>query len=403
MRLRHVLAFVGALGFGSLSVARADESAVTLRLPDAIGRASAAPTARLAAAQVTATAAEVGVAGIVPNPRLSLGTTTATAIVTAGVTVFLPVFGQVGVAKDAARAQVATREDAAAVAVADAKLAAALAWIDLWAAEGERDLARDEASRSARVADAARGRESEGSAPKLDVLRSEAEKARADAEVAATAQAVRAAEARLALALGEDASTRRYATAGEPFTEVDRPPVTNDAALVQAHPLVRTARAAVSESDAVLARARRARFPLLALQVWGNLAKRQAPENDLQFTLTFDIPLFDGPLVSRADAQRALAQVGATSAELDVAARITVARAEADAAIARARALADAVAPAADEAAALALEGYQHGAIDLTAVLSAEQAAAQTRLLVLRARADRGRAIARLRWAAGWP
>jgi outer membrane protein TolC len=402
MRSAIVLAVVGLLGATSVT-ARADEAPATLSLNDALSRAEGAPSARLAAVQVDVTAAEVGVAGIFPNPRVSLGTTTATALVTAGVTVFLPVFGQVGLAKDAARAQVSTRAEAARVALADAKLAAALAWIDLWLAERERDVARDEAVRSARVVDVARAREAEGSAPRLDVLRSEAERARADAEATATKQLVGAAEARLALALGEDAATHHYATTGSPFGEADRPPAANDPAAVRAHPLVRTARASVAESDAVLARMRRARFPLLALQVWGNVLKRQAPENDLQFTLTFDIPLFDGPLVTRADTQRALAQVGATSAELDVAARIAAARAEADAAITRTHALTDAVAPAQDEAAALALEGYEHGATDLTAVLAARQAVAQTRLLVVRAEADRGRAIARLRWAAGTP
>lgn len=399
--------FVASLLVASLAcsaAARAEAPPRSIAIGEALDLAATGATQpRVATAQVDVARTEIAVAGIFPNPRVALGTTTATALLTGSVVFFLPVFGQVGVARDAGRAQVATREANLGAAKLDARLAAALAWIDLWLAEHESAIARDEATRSERVATVARAREDEGSSPHLDVLRAEADAARALAEADALAIGVRAQEARLALALGADAQTEHYVTRGAPLGEVDVPPASSDMSAIAQHPLVRTADAAVREADASAARAGRARFPILALQVGGTFFKRQAPENDVQFGIALDIPIFDGPLVTRADSQRVLAAVAADGARVDASGRLAAARAEALAAIGRARATAEKVLPAAEQAAALSIEAYEHGALDLTAVLAAEQTLAQTRLSAVRTEAERGRAIARLRWAAGLP
>ena len=83
--------------------------------------------------------------------------------------------------------------------------------------------------------------------------------------------------------------------------------------------------------------------------------------------------------------------------------RATLAGALADysAAVSRHEAQLHQVAPAAREAAELALEAYQSGGLDLTATLAAEQALSDARLAAARFTADRARAFATLEHAAG--
>ncbi|HEX4403991.1 MAG TPA: TolC family protein, partial [Polyangia bacterium] len=146
--------------------------------------------------------AQVEVAGALANPTLTLQSARLTARVSAGVSVPVPLFGQRATAVAASRADAESVRLDTTVLRIEARWSATRAWLDLWEAQ-ERARTTELAAREAeRLAAIAAERFASGSAPRLDAVRTSADRARARAEAQATSASVAAAGARLAISLG---------------------------------------------------------------------------------------------------------------------------------------------------------------------------------------------------------
>lgn len=373
--------------------AAAADGARGIALDEAVHLAeSAAPAALVQEARARAAEAEVGVAGALRNPQVLVGTTTASAQFVGGASISVPLFGQRGAAIDAARAGAHAAAVEAAVGRADVRLAATVAWVDLWLAEREIALAREDGARFERLRAAAEDRFEQGAAPRIDVLRAKADAHRARAAASALEAQRDAISSQLAALVGRDPAAP-LATTGEP-----RSAPREAAVSVAQHPLVARTRARLSAADAVVSRERRARWPLLSfsIQEW-----YQARNPDTRGFLTVDVPLFDGPSVDRAVLQARAARVEADAARVDAEAEVVRVRALFNAADRRCKSAVDDVLPVAKETADLAEEAYQDGALDLTTTLAAAQSLSAAKLTAARAIAERARAAATLDRLAG--
>ncbi|MFO0682209.1 MAG: TolC family protein [Sandaracinus sp.] len=380
--------------------AHALTTAQVLRLAD-----ERAPDVSVAEAQASVAQSEVGVAGILPTPRIGGGVS----VDYAGILdlfVQLPIFGQLDTATDAARARAQLASASIDVARLDARLAAVLAWTDLWLAERLATLASDEAARRERLEEIATAREAEGTASHLDVIRASADAARARAEDEAQARVVRAAAARLAGAIGEAPGERALTTGGDPLTGGDPESETEAAARLEAHPLVARADDGVEAADAAAVHEHRSRWPRLGIQV-SDWIHRANDAHDVRVMLTMDLALFDEPRIGRADAVRAQARVEADAVRTRLRAGIASAREDLAATQSRCAAQEAEVLPRAREAADLARAGYEEGSVDLTTTLAAAQALADAERALAGCWADRARAAARHAHAEGrtddWP
>lgn len=360
-----------------------------------------APDVLLSNARAETVRADVNVAGMYPNPRITVGTTSGTAVVYGNLFIALPLFGQVGTAVDAADAQARVAEAGLEVSRLDARLAVSMAWWALWQANGELRIALDNAARRQRLLDTAQARFSEGAAPRLDVLRAQTEVRRAHGEAAALIEQRVGAVARLAVLLGGTDHGLPDVT-GDPNLGPLLLTDTQVESLLADHPLVRRARQLLHAADAVVTREHRARWPLVGVQVGGSFFERQPPPaHDVSVGITVEIPLFNGPLVARAETARRAATTEFETVVVQLRARLLGARADYLSALRRHEAIVNDVLPAAQEAADLAAEAYQSGGLDLTGTLAAEQTRADTLLAVVRATTERGRALASLEHASG--
>lgn len=355
----------------------------------------------LATARMSTARAEVAVAGMPANPRLTVGATTSSYDVTASLFFALPIFGQRGVAMDAAEAQRRVAAAGLDVARLDATFVARLAWIDLWLLEHEARVALTNLERRARVREATAARFEEGAAARLDVLRADTELNRARAELDGVRDQAAAASARLAANVGQPGD-RRFEAQGEP-PAAEASGLPQDAEkTIDGHPAVRRVRALVGAASAVVERERRQRWPILGFLVGTSLLNRAPPpNNDVNFSVAFDLPLFNSPLIARARAERSVAEAELAATAIVIRAQIVAARADYLAADRRYQTQKQAVLPAAREAADLAEEGYRSGGLDLTDTLAAEQALSDAELAVLRSAAERGRAFASFQHASG--
>ena len=153
--------------------------------------------------------AQVDVAGALANPTLTVSTARLTARLLTGVSVPVPLFGQRSTAITAAASDAdALNLDTEAVRV-DARWGVTRAWLDLWETQERARLAETAAAEADRLAGIAKERFAAGSAPRLDVVRTGADQARARAEAQAAGMNVAAAAARLEAWLG--------ATGGSPL------------------------------------------------------------------------------------------------------------------------------------------------------------------------------------------
>lgn len=392
------------VGLGWHREARADGSRA-MTVSDAVREAEqAAPDVVVSAARATTSRTQVAVAGIVPNPRLTVGSTTGSSAFVGSLFLALPIFGQRGSAMEASEAQAVVARAGVDVARVDARLAVTLAWTDLWVAQREAAVAVDVASRRERLVETTRVRFTEGAGSRLDVLRAETEARRARADADARRNEIDAAVARLCILLGRDPLNDRVEAAGDPPYARAVPAPATLSTLIDMHPVSQRAKFAVRAADAVVARENRARWPLLGVQVGTALANRAPPPtNDFSAALSVDVPIFSGPLITRAEASRSEASAERASTLAILKGRLDASRSDYLAADRRYRASVDEVLPTAREAAELALEGYRSRGLDLTATLAVEQALTDAQLAAVRAEADRARAYAALEHAAGRP
>ncbi|MFZ1863269.1 MAG: TolC family protein [Polyangiales bacterium] len=401
-RAGSVVALTVLLVTAPAAASAQEEQPPSLSLVDAQRLAQGeAPDVLLSEARAVTARTEIGVAGMFPNPQLQVGTTAGTPVIFGTFFIALPLFGQRKAAMDAADAQARIATAGVEVTKLDARLAVSIAWLDLWQLEGEYRIATNNAARRDKILDTAQARFSEGAAPRLEVLRAQADARRARSDVSSLEKQRAAAAARLAVLVSRDEPIT-VGIEGEPRVVESVPDLAALEGFIEQHPLTNRARTMLRAAGAIVTRERRARRPLVGVQVGGSFFDRAPPpKHDGTASLKVNLPFFNRPLIARAESARDTAQTELDTVVAQLRARIASARADYLAAVRRQQAQVTEVLPATQEAADLSDEAYQSGGLDLTGVLAAEQALSDARLAALRATADRARALSALEHAAG--
>jgi outer membrane protein TolC len=389
--------------------ASADE--VSLTYAQALERAAhLAPDIAVARAAETVAVAESGIAGLLPNPSLSAGTSTRTAKLSLGVSVPLLLLGQRGAAVSAGQAEIATTRLDTQMAAADVRALVAHAFVGLWRAQATAFERARAATVSRRLEEAVRGRVELGAAPSVDGLRARAELLRADSEAQQTAQLVGAAASSLARWLALDTSGIR--AEGDPEVPESHASLEDLRARLEQSPVLRRERAAAHAADMRAERERALARPVInadfGFDAWdptlcpGNSPCDNPPVN-YRGGLSFEVPILHqrGPYVDRERALAAAARTREAAERAQLIAALTTAYRTCEAWSASVRALADGVVPAADAAAAATEESYELGRAPLLAVLDAEKARIDARLSLLDARTQQADAWIEVEHATG--
>jgi cobalt-zinc-cadmium efflux system outer membrane protein len=371
---------------------------------DAVRRATAsAPAVAVGAARTEEVRRGEGVAGMIPNPTVTIGSYVQSARLYTAVAVPLPIFGQIGMAGDAARARTGEARAQQRVTQFEAGLVALQAWIDLWSAQATLRTASANTERLARLAEAARELVAHGQRPRLDQVSATAEAAAARADEEAARHAVAAAQAVLAARLGDPPNAAPPDAAGDPPGAQRLPTLANVVSASDRHPAIDVLRARARAAMADAALEERLRVPTPVLTVAGYMLRPNDQPPDLLVTLGFELPIFNqrGPLIDRARARAATARTEADALATQLHADVRAAWELYQGARARTETQLADVLPAATEAATLAAEAYRAGRLDLTGLLAAEQRRLLAQVRTDQSIADRGRAVVALLRAMG--
>ncbi len=413
VRLERALAPAIAVAFVASSARAQTEQRVTLEETLREARL-AAPDLVVARARVSVAHAEVGIAGVYPNPTAAVGTSTQAAKLSGMVSLPLVILGQRGAAMDAARADESTVMLDTQVAWNDIRQAAVRAYVALWLAEGMAGARREAATLEAALEAAVVQRVQVGSAPELDAMRIHAEKLRSDAEVLEARAQVTAAGSDLGRWMGitDGGGLRAAGNVGAPDAA---PPLAALVARLDDNVGVRRERSDVRASEARVARERALVRPNLALDLGvdaydptllpPNAPQGATPPVNYRAQLTVDVPIFNqrGAYIERERAQGDVARARVQSARVLASAELTAAYRTFEAATARERTLTDSVVPASQSAARATEEAYTLGRAQLIAVLDAERALVDARVTALEAQAARASAWADVEHALGVP
>jgi cobalt-zinc-cadmium efflux system outer membrane protein len=404
VRLRHLLLSTSLLT-GALPAGAADVGARGVSLAQARALASrAAPEVLLAQRREAVARAQISAVGALANPTLSMFTARLTARFAPGISVPLSLFGQRGTAMAAARADAeAAMLDTEALRL-DARWNATRAWLDLWEAQERANLLETAANEAGRLAAIAQERFAAGSTPRLDVVRTGADRARSRAESRAARSTVAAASARLSVALGEGEDELLLA---DGLPEVGRLPVERGALDVELarHPTLARDRAQSAAAEAHVRAEQRARWPIVSPQIAVNAADPTTPGTDVIGGVSFEAPVLSqrGGAIARARAERELAEATTDVDARRLKAELAGAYEQARGAAARAEALGKEVLPALEQARVMTEEGYRDGRVDLLRVLETQRAFLEGRVAYVEAQASSQRALADVERALGAP
>ena len=362
-----------------------------------------APDVALAQDRQEIARTQVEVTRALANPTVTVTSARETARLGAGVSLPMPLFGQRATAVSAARADA----DAAGLEVEavrqDARWNATLAWLDLWEAEERARLLAAAAGEAERVATIAEEKFKAGTAPRVEVLRTAADRERAHADAAFAAAAVPAAAARLTIAVGARAGRGDWTAAGKP----DLVLADTDLAALQRgvadHPFLRWDRARIAAGAARVRAEQRARWPIVTADVTVNWHDPTLPATDVIAGISLEAPVLSlrRGAIARAQAEQRLAETTAELEQRRLAAALADALGRASGAGTRARTLANSVLPALEQAWRMYEEGYRDGRVDLLRLLDAQRARLDTRIAVVEAEAAWARALADVERAAG--
>ncbi len=361
-----------------------------------------APEVQLARGREAVAGAEVVTAGAWLNPTLTVSSAVQTSRLSTGVSLPLPIFGQLGVARSAAEADLkAARADSQSTEH-QSRCDASEAWIDLWEAQGRSALLDGAARDADRLADVASQRFQAGTAPQVDVVRARADRARAHAEATTQASVVGAAAARLQLWLGP-APPGGWTAVGEWGFEKQPPALEAIAGRLTGHPTLRRDGELTAAARAHVKSEERQRLPLVEAQLTVAALDPTLPGPDVIGGLAFELPILSqrsGP-VSKARAEQALAERQAEADRLRLEAALSEAHLKAVASAERVTSFEKEVVPSAEQARAMTEEGYRDGRVDLLRLLEAQRAVVDARLAALEAKAAYGRAMVELERASG--
>ena len=274
----------------------------------------ATPDVLLARRREAVARAQVDVAGALANPILTVSTARLTARLLTGVSLPVPLFGQRSTAITAAASDAdAVTLDTEAVRV-DARWGVTRAWLDLWETQERARMAETAAAETDRLAGIAKERFAAGSAPRLDVVRTGADQARARAEARAAGMNVAAAAARLEVWLG--------ATGGPPLRPAGAPnlgplPPSRASASSCWRVTPRSPESMPIAAAAAHVRAEeRLRWPIVNLELTVAQGDPTLPGTDVIGGLSFEAPLLSQRRgeIGRARAEQTLAE---TANEID--------------------------------------------------------------------------------------
>jgi len=403
---------IAVLAFGTLAprAAVAQQLDQTQGGPEAISLAAArdaavarAPDVALARGREDIARAQIDVAGALLNPAVMLSTARETARLGTGVSLPMPLFGQRATAVAAARSDA----DAAGLEVEairyEARWNATLAWLDLWEAQERARLLADAAADAARVATIADEKFKAGTAARVEVLRTGADRERARAEASLAAAVVPATAARLAIAVGPGGGGPGWVAAGKADLALpDRDLATLQRGMAE-HPILRWDRARIAAGAAHVRAEQRARWPTITADVTVNWHDPTLPATDVIAGVSFEAPVLSlrRGAIARAEAEQRLAETAAETEQRRLAAALVDALGRAGGAGERARILANGVLPALEQAWRMNEEGYRDGRVDLLRLLDAQRVRLETRIAVVEAEAAWQRALADVERAAG--
>ena len=394
-----------------LATARpAPAAAIAVTYAQALDRAARmAPDIATARMAESVAVAETGIAGLLPNPSVSAGTSSQTAKMSLTLSLPLLVLGQRGAAVAASRADLATTRVETEMARADVRALVAHAFVVLWHAQGA-SLERERAAQvSGRLEDAVRGRVELGAAATVDGLRAHAERLRAEADAAQTRQLVGAAAGELARWLGLEGTELR--AGGDPAVPVALAPIEELRARLDENPVLQRERATMRAAEMRADRERALVRPVvtvdLGLDAWDPTLCPGAPCGNPPVNyrggLSVEVPILNqrGPYVDRELAVAAVARTREEAERVRLLAAHTTAYRVSVAWTASAHTLADGVGPAADAGAAATEESFALGRAPLVAVLDAEKAGIDARLSLLDARTQQADAWIEVEHAMG--
>jgi cobalt-zinc-cadmium efflux system outer membrane protein len=381
-------------------------------LDDALREAHrAAPDLVVARARESVARAEVGIAGVYPNPSLIGATSTQYALVSGGVSIPLVVLGQRGAAIEAAEAEEVTVASDTRVSWNDVRQATVLAYVALWQNEGFANARSEAAALEAALESLVVERVEVGSAPELDAIRVHAERLRADADAVEATARIAAAGSRLGGWMGMRDGAGLRASAGA-FVPDALPPLPTLLARLDTSAPVQREGSDVRASQARIAREKALVRPFMVLDVGFDALDRTVqhvpgtePFVNYRAQLAIDVPLFNqrGPYVEREQARGEVARARMQAVRTQAAAELAAAYRTFEAASARERTLSEGVVPAAREAANATKDAYVVGRAQLVAVLDAQRVLIEARVAVLDAQAARANAWADVEHALGAP
>lgn len=399
--LLHYAAVVcGLLVSASASAA---ETPIGYRESIALARTNA-PDLAVARGRETVSRAEVGIAGIYPNPSLATGTSTLAAKLSVTATVPLVVFGQRGAAIRAGEADLATTKVETEVSWNDIRAATAHAFVTLWLAQRVAEERKRTADIARRLDDAVTQKFEAGAIPELDALRAHAERLRAEADVTEADETVNAAASELGRWVGA-APGASLRAAGDP--DVPRvAPLLNDLLVrIPGHPGIRREASEVRAADARAARERALVRPTMLLDVGTDIGDPTLSGANYRAQLAIEVPVFNarGPYVDRERAFAAVARARATAETTRLGASVESAYHSFLGASARSKALEEGVVPAADAAAVAAEAQYEAGRAPLVTLLEALRARVESRSALVDLKASRANAWIEVEHLTGAP
>jgi cobalt-zinc-cadmium efflux system outer membrane protein len=346
--------------------------------------------------------AEIGVAGVLPNPVIIAGTSTQAAKLSLGASLALPILGQRGATIAASRAESDTVRVEGEITWTEVRAGAARAYVQLWLAQ-ERAVARREGALiAARIDDAVAARVELGAAPEVDGLRTRAERLRSEADAREADELVDAAASQLGFYLGSADAVRAD---GEYAVPADAPALPALASRIDTTPLVRRETSDARAADARVDREKALARPTPVVELGTDIGDPTLPANNYRATIAIDVPLLS-MRGAQIDRERAVAAAARSRASVEVArgrAGLTSAYHTFVAADARAKTLRTGVLVAAEAAARATEESYALGRAQLVAVLDASRTRLDTRLTLAEAIATRAQAWIEIEHLLGTP
>ena len=373
-----------------------------LSAPEVLKRVRAfAPELLVARNRESIARADVGIAGVLPNPVISAATNTQVARLALGASLALPILGQRGATIAASRADLETAHIDVEVTWTDVRAAAGRAYVALWLAQ-ERAAARREGSVIAARFDAAVASRVElGASPDVDGLRTRAERLRAEADAREADALVDAAASQLAFYLATNELVRAD---GEYVVPADAPPLPSLSARLDASPIVRRENSDARAAEARVSREKALARPTPVLDLGADIGDPTTPGTNYRAGIAIDVPILSqrGPQIDRERANAAAARSRASLELTRNRAGLSAAYHTFVGADARAKMLAM-VLVAADAAARATSESYQLGRAQLVAVLDASRTRLDTRLTLAEAIGTRALAWIDIERAIGAP